>query len=325
MPTTAPSAFVGIDLGGTNMQIGVVSPALKILGRAKKKTKADEGPDAILTRIVQGVEEACADAKLPLTSISALGIGAPGAIDPDKGLVREAANLRWNDLPLAALLRKRLKIPVIVDNDVNVAVVGEHRQGAGKGASHLLGVWVGTGIGGGLILSNALHYGHFLSAGEIGHTILFPGNPRGHRSLEHNCSRTAVAERLARLLRSNHKSALAKEEGALEGDIKSKSIARHYHDGDRLVTEVVDHAADLLGIAIANAVTLLALERVVLGGGLTEALGEPFVKRVRDSVRAYVFPDACREVDVLESKLRDDAGVIGSAILASERASTQPE
>ncbi|MBL8963121.1 MAG: ROK family protein [Phycisphaeraceae bacterium] len=310
---------VGVDLGGTNMQIGVVSPERELLGESKRKTKSDEGLDAIVTRLISGVEEACAAAGITLRDLVALGIGAPGAVDPIEGVVLEAVNLRWDNIPIAEILSKRLGIPVFLDNDVNVAVYGEYRLGAGVGSKHLLGVWVGTGIGGGLILNNSLHYGHFMTAGEIGHTLILPGNPPGSRSLEHNCSRTAVVDRLVRLIRSNRKSILVKlAEGDIEG-IKSKTIAEAFRRKDELTVEVIEETAHLLGVAISNGVTLLSLERVVLGGGLTEALGTPWVEMVKRYTRRYAFPDRCKKVEVVESQLMDHAGVFGAAMVAIDR------
>jgi glucokinase len=319
----APKFLAGIDLGGTNMQIGIVTPEgkddLKLLAPAKRKTKAEEGLDAVLDRIVGGIEEACTLAKITPQQLGGIGIGAPGAVEPDKGIVLEAVNLKWKDVNVAQLLSKKLKVPVFLDNDVNVALIGEHRMGAAKGADNVLGVWVGTGIGGALILNGSMYYGHHFTAGEIGHTILLPTNPAGHRSLEHNCSRTAVADRIARLIKSNRKSSISKEIGDDFEKIKSKAIAKAYVEEDELVREVVDEAADLLGISIAGVVTLLSLPRVVLGGGLTEAIGKPFVERVKASARKFAFPDVCKKVDVVASKLEDNAGVYGAAFVALER------
>jgi glucokinase len=320
MPPQKP--LIGIDLGGTNMQIGVVSPAWKMLGTAKRKTKSDEGLEGVLERVVSGIAEACDSAKVPLTDIAAIGIGAPGAVDPEKGVVVEAVNLRWDDVPLAQILTRKLRVRTFLDNDVNVAVLGENRIGAGKNAPDLLGVWVGTGIGGGLILQGRLFYGTFLSAGEIGHTILHPSMGRGARTLENHCSRTAVVDRIVKLIRSNNKSKLSAEVGDDFSKVKSRTLTKYYHGGpkeDRLVCEVVDHAAVELGVAIANVVTLLSLPRVVLGGGLTEALGAPFVQRVQASAREHAFPAACRKVEVVESQLMDNAGVFGAAMVAQER------
>jgi glucokinase len=323
--------YVGIDLGGTNMQIGVVGPGMKLLHHAKRKTKADEGTQAIIGRMISGVEEACQAANVLPGDLGGVGIGAPGAVDPGRGVVMEAVNLRWDNLPLADLVAKRLKVPTFVDNDVNVAVVGEHRLGAGKGVNDLMGVWVGTGIGGGLIIGGRLFYGHFLTAGEIGHTILHGHHPRGQRSLEHNCSRTAVVDRLVRLIRANQKSKIVDELREKAGGseeiefskIKSKMLARYYRGGeceDALVIEVLDAAAEDLGVMISNFVTMLSLPRVVLGGGLVEALGKPYVDRVERSVRELAFPDVCRKVEVVASKLADAAGIYGAAMIAMDRA-----
>lgn len=318
MPAKKP--FVGVDLGGTNMQIGVISPDLKLLAPAKRKTKAEDGLDAVVDRIVEGVAEACILGKVDLAELGGIGIGAPGAVDPEKGVVLEAVNLRWRDTPLAQILGKRLKVPVYLDNDVNVALFGEHRLGSAKGSDYVLGVWVGTGVGGALILDGKLYYGKFLTAGEIGHTILMPTNPLGHRSLEHNCSRTSVVDRIVRLIKSGRRSKLTNEVGDDFEKIKSGALGRAYAADDYLTREVVDECAELLGISIANVVTLLAIDRVVLGGGLTEAIGKPFVEAVEKSARKFAFPDACKKVDVVASKLEDNAGVFGAAMIAMERA-----
>lgn len=322
----ADKPVVGIDLGGTNMQVGVVrSDARKVgadkalLGVARKKTKATDGLDAVLDRVEESVREACGQAGVEVGDLAGIGIGAPGALDPFKGIVFEAVNLRWNDLPLADILTERFGVPVFLDNDVNVALYGEWVLGAARDASDVLGVWVGTGIGGGLILGGKLFYGHHMTAGEVGHMLIFPKNPPGTRSLEHNCSRTAVVDRIVRLIRSNRASMLTEITGEKYEKIKSKALATAYEAGDELTCEVVDDAAVLLGDQIGSIVTLLSLEKVVIGGGLTEAIGEPFVKRVRQATRDIAFPDVCKKVDVVASELLDNAGLLGAAMIATDR------
>lgn len=311
--------YVGIDLGGTNMQIGVVAPSNEIIGRSRKKTLADKGQANIIGRIVEGVQHACMQAGLTVAQLGGVGIGAPGAIDPATGVVLEAVNLRWDDVPLAKILQAKLRVPVLVDNDVNVAVYGEWKAGAARGDREVFGIWVGTGIGGGLVLNNHLYAGGFFTAGEIGHTILYPNAPMARRSLEQNCSRTAIADRLASLIRSNRKSMLTQLCGGDLAQIKSKMIAAAYSEGDKLVSEVLDESAQLLGIAIANVVTLLSISKVVVGGGLTEALGEPWVKKIRKAVRETAFPERVQAVQVVASQLEDDAGLLGAALLAREK------
>lgn len=311
----APVLAAGVDLGGTNIQVGVMDAKGKVLGRAKTKTDADGGFDSIVERMIRTVREACADAKVPFEQLACVGVGTPGPVDPTTGVVLEAVNLRWDNAPLREVLAKKTGLQVVVDNDVNAAIYGEWKRGAGKGASDLLGVWVGTGVGGGLILRGQPFSGHFHTAGEIGHMILVPGAAPGSRSLEHNCSRTAVAERIAQLIRANRKSALA--EVVNDGKrIKSKSLAEAFKSGDTLVCEVINDSAERLGMAVGSIGTLLSLERVVIGGGLTEALGEAYVSRIRAAAIREAFPKAVKKMEVVESALGDDAGIVGAGLLA---------
>jgi len=313
------SYYIGIDLGGTNMQVGVVSSDLKLLSQAKKKTKAEDGLDGVMSRIVEGVVEACSEAKVKLTDLEAIGLAAPGAVDPLEGIVLAADNLRWTDTPAAQILQKRTGVKTYLDNDVNAAVWGENKLGAGKNSKNLLGVWLGTGIGGGLIFNSELYYGPFFTAGEIGHMISLPFNPPGERSLEHNCSRTAVVNRLVKLIKGNRKSKLVDlAEGDLE-KIKSKLVAKAYEDKDELTVEVLDSAAELLGITLGGVTTLLSLDRIVLGGGLTEAMGNSWVNLVEQHTRKFTFPDRCKQVKVVASTLEDRAGLMGAAMIAMQR------
>lgn len=316
---TRAKPYVGIDLGGTNMQIGVVAPNNEIIGRSRKKTTADKGQAVVINRVIEGVQAACMQAGLTVTQLAGVGIGAPGAIDPATGVVLEAVNLRWDNVPLAKILQAKLRVPVLVDNDVNVALFGEWKAGAARGDRDVLGIWVGTGIGGALILNNHVYAGGFFTAGEIGHTILYPNAPMARRSLEQNCSRTAIADRLVALMRQNRKSMLLQLCGGDLTQIKSKMIAAAYSEGDKLTSEVLDETAQLLGVAIANVVTLLSLKKIVVGGGLTEALGEPWVKKIRKAVREIAFPERVQQVQVVASELEDDAGLLGAAMLAREK------
>lgn len=321
---------VGIDLGGTNLQVGVVDGSDQILGRSKKKTKAEKGPEFVLDRIAEAITEACEEAGITAADILTIGIGAPGAIDFATGTVLEAPNLRWNDVPLAAELSARCaNIPVLVDNDVNVAIYGENRLGAGGNATDVLGVWCGTGVGGGLILNGRLYHGGFGSAGEIGQTLLFPTSPLTHRLLEDVCSRSAVTRRITTLIEKNHPSILPELAAQRDREKERKTtplrqvgssvIAQAYNEGDKLVRDVVHESADLLGRAISNVVTLLALPEVILGGGLTEALGQPWVDHVAQSCREHVFPQEARKVRFVATELEDRAGLLGAALLARER------
>ncbi|MDP1660321.1 MAG: ROK family protein [Phycisphaerales bacterium] len=315
--TTRP--VIGIDLGGTNMQIGVVDAKGKVIGRAKKKTKAAEGFKAVVARMAEGVADACKDAGITVRGVSAIGIGAAGAVDPKTGVILQAPNLRWTNAPLARTLAAATGRPVYVTNDVRAAVIGEHTHGAGKGSTHMMAVWLGTGIGGGLILNNKVYPGFFNTAGEIGHMSLLPGSPPGHRTFEHNCSRSAVAERIIKLIKGGRPSLVTRlTEGDLS-EVKARVIADAYRGNDPLVREIVNDAAHFIGIAIASINSAVSLQRVVLGGGLTEAIGEPLVRLVRASHNAAVYPHILRKTEIVKTKLEDDAGVIGGAVFAQRK------
>ena len=309
---------MGIDLGGTNIQAGVVDQDGNVLGRAKLKTEAERGFDKVMDRVAAAAREACEDAGVKMSMIHVAGIGVPGPIDPDRGIVIEAVNLRWNNAPVVIALSDRLSVPVYADNDVNVAVYGEWRVGVGKMRPNMLGVWVGTGVGGGLIINSTLHRGAHYSAGEIGHMIIQPGAHLGSRSVEHNCSRTAIVHEILKLIRANHSSMIPSLVDGKLTKIKSRILAMAYEQGDDLVRTVIDDSADRLGMAIANVVTLLSLDMVVLGGGLVEAIGKPYVDIVRDSVRREAFPDPLRKIKVEASVLEDDAGIVGAGLMAQE-------
>jgi glucokinase len=310
-----PRETIGVDLGGTKMAVGVVDSEQKVRYQGSEPSTglSEEKLIAELGRELDEAKAACPD-------VVAAGLGIPATIDFDRGVAIHAVNLTITDVPVRDLMQERIGLPVYVDNDANVAALAEHLYGAGRGAQNVVMLTIGTGIGGGLILNGRLYYGHFKTAGEIGHMVLFPGNPLGTRSLEQNCSRTAVVDRLVRLISSNHKSMISSLTDEDLTKIKSKTIGKAYADHDDLAVEVLEEVAELLGTAIAGVVTLLSLPRVVLGGGLTEALGQPFVDLVQKSTRRVAFPDLCKKVDVVASKLEDNAGVFGAAMIAMERA-----
>jgi glucokinase len=314
MPIKKP--VIGVDLGGTNMQIGVVTADGKIIGRAKKKTRAAEGARSVLDRLVAGIDEACHHAGIDRKKIAAVGIGAPGAIDPKTGVVLQAPNLRWSNYPLAKNLREAVGVPVAVTNDVRAAVLGEHAFGAGKGASHLLAMWIGTGVGGGLILNGEIYTGFMNTAGEIGHMPMLPGGPMAGRSLENLCSRTAIADRIVKLIKTGRTSLVTELADGDWADVKAKVIGIAYHKGDPLVKEVMEDAARLIGGAAAALNSALSLQRIVLGGGLTEAMGESLVRLVRHFHDAQVYPHVLKKTEIVKTKLEADAGVVGASILA---------
>lgn len=311
--------YFGIDLGGTNIQAAIYDTAKQeIVIRDGTKTKATEGSDAVLARIVKLCNKLMDKAGLKPDDIAGLGIGAPGAIDFDHGLVLDAPNLGWVDYPLQKELGKLLPFPVVIDNDVNVGAWGEYQAGAGKGHDEQVAVFVGTGVGAGLIINGKLYQGTGHTAGEIGHMIVGGRGRLGHRTVEDLASRTSMVRRIRQMIESNHPSVVPE---LVEGDltrIRSKVIAQAYAQGDPLVVEVVEDAATYIGMSIASVVTLLSLPCVVLGGGASEALGKPWLKLVRLSFEQHVFPGKLKDTKIVLSELEDNAGPIGAALLAAD-------
>lgn len=323
-----PGRYIGIDLGGTNMQIGLVdldkapgesAEHAEVTIRRKLKTKGEQGMAQVLDRLVGGVEDICTEIGIRACDLAGVCVGAPSPIDPYRGVVLHAVNLRWKNVALVSMLEARLGTRVFLDNDVNVALVGEAHFGAAKGASSVMGVWVGTGVGGALIFDGTLYHGKHFTAGEIGQTWLYPSGGPGLRTLEQVCSRTAIVNRLEAMILASHESVIS---DLVEGNlakIKSRTIGEAYAQGDALTREIVDHAGEMLGTHIGSIQTLLSLQRVVLGGGLTEALGPSWVDLVATRAREVAFPDLAKNLEVYATMLKDDAGVLGAAMLAAQR------
>ena len=312
--------YLGLDLGGTNIQCGLVVGG-RVTARESTKTKRAEGADAVLKRIARLCDEVVEEADIKRGDVAGLGIGAPGAVDIRRGTVIKAVNRGWEDFPLAEALGERVKWPVVVDNDVNVAAWGEYRAGAGRGleVDSLLAVWAGTGVGGGLILDGQLFHGAGFTAGEIGHTVVRSGAGRGRRTLEDLAGRNNLVALLTKLIRTGHASALPEIVDGDFGKIRSTALAAAVDQDAALTLELLQEAATAVGHAVASTVTLLSLPAVILGGGVTDALGKRWLGWVRDAFKQTVFPETLREVNIVSSELGDDAGVVGSALLAAER------
>ncbi|MEL7483058.1 MAG: ROK family protein [Planctomycetota bacterium] len=302
--TAAP--VIGIDLGGTHMQVGVVDSAGTLLGRSRCHTEAGRGFEAVVGTIAEQCRAACDDASVSLGDIAAAGLAAPGAVDPGRGLVLRAVNLGWDDAPAAEALTRAIGRPVYLDNDVNAAALAEAKLGAGRGHNDQLAVWVGTGIGGGLILGGRVFHGPLFTAGEIGHVIQDIDGAADQRELEHLASRTAI-------------SAAIVDGSGLDKPPTSAEMAEAYAAGDEVVRQVIDRAALRIGVAIANVATVLSLGRVVLGGGLVETMGDAFVEPVQRSVREHIFPEELRTIEVVGTQLGSDAGLKGAAMLARQQ------
>ena len=263
---------VGVDMGGTKILSAVIDPEGNILSTAKVPTKADKGPSVVIDRIADSIQESVDKSGVTAASIQAVGIGAPGPLDPATGIVIFAPNLRWKDVRLKEELEARVGFPTFVDNDVNVGTLGEHAFGAGKGVQNVVGIFVGTGIGGGIILQGELFHGASKTAGEIGHIVVKAGGPRcgcGTRGcLEALASRTAMTKQFRKaILKKGKKSVLSELTNGDLGAIRSGVLAKAIRANDKLTLKVIKKATKYLGIGIGSIVNFLNPEMIVLGGG----------------------------------------------------------
>ncbi len=318
---------IGVDMGGTKILSAVIDPEGSILGTAKMSTKAEKGADAVIDRIAACVRKSVEKSGVSADAIEAIGIGAPGPLDPATGVVIFAPNLGWRDVPLKTELETRTGFPTFVDNDVNVGTLGEHVFGAGQGVENVVGIFVGTGIGGGIILQGELFHGASKTAGEIGHIVVKAGGPRcgcGTRGcLEALASRTAMARQLRRAIQKKGKSSVLSE--LTKGDlttIRSGALAKAVRLGDPLTLKVIRKATKYLGIGIGSIVNFLNPELIVLGGGVVEALGDPFLDAVATATEKYALPNTLNGVRIVTAELGDNAGILGAAALARQRFGT---
>ena len=318
-PLAGAGHAAAIDLGGTKILAALFAPDGTVVSRAKKMTHAERGEAEVVDRMAEAVREAAASAKIDVSALEGVGVGAPGPIGADGGVVQVAPNLGWTEFPLRDELSRRLGRPVFLGNDVSVAVLAEHQAGAGRGTRYMVGIWPGTGVGGGIIVDGKLYGGAGQMAGEIGHTTIKAGGPKcgcgGRGHLEALCSRTAIVKEIARQVKKGAKTELTKIVGKDVSDATSGDLAKAVERGDKLVGKVLDRTAKYLALGIANVANLLNPELVVLGGGVIEALGEAYVERVRELVRKQPLEAVTRELRIEASQLGDDAGITGAALL----------
>ncbi len=321
---------LGIDLGATKILALVIDRRGRVLGRARERTRGEEGVAPVVARIAHAARFALRRAGVTRRRIGAAGIAAPGVIDPVRGLVRTAPNLPgWEDVPLAALLGEAVGLPFALENDANAGALAEHHLGSGRGAGDLVAIFVGTGIGGGLVLDGRIHEGARLAAGELGHMVIAADGPLcgcGQRGcVEALAGRNGIARALRAAVAAGRASRLAPlvAAEAAGGDmLRSNAIADAYRARDPLTCEVLAGAQAALGLLTANVVNLLDPGVVVFGGGLIEALGPRFVVGIRRAARPrFLLKDDVRSVRITMARLGDDAVALGAGLAARAAAS----
>lgn len=319
------TATIGIDLGGTNIKGGLVDASGALSERRSIPTEASGGFVHVFARLIGLVRALQEQARLAGVACARLGIGVPGPMRHADGFIYAAPNLPgWVNIPLRDRLQDALSLPVNVENDANAAAFGEFTAGAGRGASDMVMLTLGTGIGGGVIVRGRLHRGHFDSAGEIGHMIVVAQGrecPCGQRGcLERYASANAVVERVKDAVAAGESSTLAARLRARES-IDAPMVAAAARDGDPCAARIWDDACRYLAVACVNLQHVLNPRRIVLTGGLINA-GEQLFAAVREHFARASWTVAQDRPEIVAATLDGDAGVIGAAVLAGCAADT---
>jgi glucokinase len=307
---------IGIDLGGTKIAAGLVDSRGRIRAHRRASTPRG-GPRIVIAEIASLVEGLLSAAGVRRRSAAGVGVGIPGQLDLARGIVLNAPNLEWKNVAFASRLAKQVRMRVAIDNDVRCAALGEWRHGAGRGCDSLVCIFVGTGIGGGVIIDGRLIEGATGTAGEVGHTYVRYGGPRDSRGdrgcLEALASGTGIAARAARELKRRRRGVLGRIVSPRAEDVVAAA-----RKGDRLARKILHETADDLAAGVASVINLINPERVILGGGVIDGTPE-LARAVARRAPQLALPAAVDGVDIVRARLRGEAGVVGAAALVFER------
>jgi glucokinase len=320
----AAELYGGIDLGGTKIEAAVIAAPAEVRGSVRHQTPTEGGPQAVADVMTQAMQEACTQAGVEPRGLAGIGVGSPGIVDPQTGAVSSARNLPdWTGtFALGETLSHSLGTNVRVGNDVQVATDGEFQHGAGRPFGSVLGVFWGTGVGGGIVLDGKPWLGRG-GAGEIGHVVVrIDGRrcPCGRRGcMEAYAGRAAMEARARKRVEDGEKTELFKLMERKERTRLTSGIwQRALEQGDELAGEIIDEAIEALGAGVASVVNVLDVEAVVLGGGLGVRFGQPYAERITEAMAPHVFNDA-HPPQVLVAELGDLGGAIGASLLVRQQ------
>jgi len=317
----AGSYNICLDIGGTKVLGAIFDPKRKIVWRIKKKTKGDgDSPQNVEDVINQVVGELLKESGLKKSQIHAIAAGAPGVIDQDRGVVLFSPNLPWRNYDIKTPIEKKFGVPFRIGNDVNVGVLGEYRYGAGAGYQNVVGLFVGTGMGGGLILDGKLFTGTGFKAAEYGHMILDPEGPLcncGQRGcLEAFSSKQGMSAYIRQQVGRGRESLMAEQVAG--GVFKSGAMKKALAQGDAVMTEAVERACHYLAVATGNLINTFSPDVVIYGGGVIEAAGDRFLELITAEVDRYCMPSIRTTVELKQAALGDDSILYGALSMIEE-------
>lgn len=308
-------------MGGTKILGALVNSKAGIIATTKKPTETRHGKSYYASALYSTVEKLVEISGIKEEQIKAICVGVPGSVNPHTGIIGLAPNLNIKNYNIKKEVQKLTKIPVLIENDVNLGALGVHSFGNSKGKKNVLVVFVGTGIGGGIIIDGKLYRGSSMTAGEIGHMIVQPDGPvcgcGQHGCFEAIASRTAIVRDLIPKLKKKKRGYLVKI-FKKSGQIKSKVLATALEKGDADTVKIIDKSCEVIGQTLASINNLMNFEMIVLGGGVMEAMGEYMVPKIKESFTQYSLKDPAKHVKLVQSRLGDEAALYGGLALAEE-------
>lgn len=309
---------IGIDLGGTNIKVGVVDENYNIVGRSNIKTNLPRPAEEIVDSIVEGVKLACEDAKINVSDVNSIGIGTPGTANRNTGVVLYSCNLGFNNFELGGMLSSKLGTEVFVENDANAAAFGEVVNGAGKGYKDVVVITLGTGVGGGIIIGGKIYTGFNFCGAELGHTVIeYNGRQCGcgrKGCFEAYSSATALINFTKEAMEADKSTKMWDIAGSLD-EVDGKTAFDGFRAGDKTATEVVNKYINYLGCGLTNVVNIFQPEVLLIGGGICKE-GENLTKPLLEYIAKESYcidPNSSTKLDI--AKLGNDAGIIGAAYL----------
>lgn len=313
---------IGFDLGGTKMMAVLLDGEYNIIGKEKRKTKGYLGKEEGIKRVFKTINNLIDDSKIDRADLCGIGLASPGPMSLKDGVILNPPNIGWGNLKIKKLLEKEYKIPLALCNDVDAGVYGEYCFGAGKGSESLLGIFPGTGIGGGYVYCGELMQGKDSPIMELGHIIVNPNGSRcgcGNRGcLETEASKLAVASKIALEAYRGNAPWIFDKCGLDISKMGSSKIASSIKNGDKVVGKIVKDAAKWLGIGAVNVVNLLNPDSIVLGGGMVEAMPDIFLKHVKKSLDKMIYPGYQGKHEIKVAEKGDYSNVLGAAAILDE-------
>ncbi|MBN1384137.1 MAG: ROK family protein [Elusimicrobia bacterium] len=314
--------FIGIDVGGTKISAGLVTDSGKILSREKHPTPKKAKHKKIFSVILKLIKNILGEKNLTSKDLEAIGIGIPGIVDTEKGQILTTPNINLAGFDIVKKIRKRFKVKVFIGNDVNLGTLGEKWLGAARNAKNVIGIFPGTGVGGGIIINGKLLTGTSGAAAEIGHIIIDVNGPKctcGNRGcIEAVAGRWAIERDIRNAVKDGEKTLITKLLGKNPKTIKSKVLKKALKKKDALVTDIIKHASKNLGKVCITLRHILDPEAIVFGGGLVEACGKFILPIIKKTLDKDPFFSRIPECKIVESRLGDDAVILGAVALARQ-------